>query len=82
MVAGELREKRWAIISFRGCEALGLDYPTAVNRRRELASEKISGLCIVSDEAARHLAPAQAARPKASATKSATKAATPRRAKA
>ncbi|HZI19695.1 MAG TPA: hypothetical protein VEY09_13985 [Pyrinomonadaceae bacterium] len=56
---GELDERRWAVVSERGREAAGLTYAEALGLERELKGEKISGLCIVTDDAARHLRPAQ-----------------------
>lgn len=49
----ELDEKAWAVISERGVEASGLSYGAAVNLRRALESEKIHGLSVVTDAAAR-----------------------------
>ena len=49
----ELREPRWSVVSERGCEASGVDYDVAAGLVRRLREEKIHGLCIVSDEAAR-----------------------------
>jgi hypothetical protein len=53
---GELGEERWAVISERGCEASGLAYAEAAALMRQLASEKVYGLCVVTNESARHLA--------------------------
>lgn len=55
----ELKERHWAVISERGCEAVGLDYQQAARLVRKLKDERLSGLCVVSDAAARHLTPAQ-----------------------
>jgi hypothetical protein len=60
---GELGERRWAVISERGCEASSLGYTEAVELVRRLLSRKVHGICIVTDEAASHLAPAKAASP-------------------
>jgi hypothetical protein len=49
----ELKQQRWAVISERGVEASGLSYEDAVRLRRSLDGEKVYGLCIVTDEAAR-----------------------------
>ena len=51
----ELREHRWAVISERGGEASALVYEEAARLRHRLADEKLSGLCIVTDEAAGRL---------------------------
>ena len=49
----ELSEKLWAILSERGCEAMGLSYMDAHQMMHELVREKISGLCVITDDAAR-----------------------------
>ena len=61
----ELRERLWAVLSERGREAAGLTYEEAAVLVRELRGGtgrnggKISGLCIVTDRAAKHVAPAK-----------------------
>lgn len=50
---GELREARWAVISERGCEATGLEHAAAAALVRKLVGEKLSGLCIITNDAAR-----------------------------
>jgi DNA-directed RNA polymerase subunit F len=52
---GELGEERWAVISERGCEASPLSYAEAAALMRQLASEKVHGLCVVTNDAARYL---------------------------
>ncbi len=54
---GELLEERWAVISERGCEAQGLRHADAAQLVRRLTTERVSGLCVVTDEAARRLRP-------------------------
>ena len=49
----ELTEGRWAVLSERGCEAMGLTYAQAAEMMRALAREKISGLSVITDMAAR-----------------------------
>ncbi|HEV2802480.1 MAG TPA: hypothetical protein VGW12_18560 [Pyrinomonadaceae bacterium] len=49
----ELREKRWSVVSERGCEVSSVDYAEAAELVRRLRADKVHGLCIVSDEAAR-----------------------------
>jgi hypothetical protein len=49
----ELTEQRWAILSERGCESLGLTYAQALEMMRALQLEKVSGLSIITDDAAR-----------------------------
>jgi hypothetical protein len=48
----ELNEQSWAVLSERGCEAHGLNYNDAYLLLRALMREKISGLCIITDDAA------------------------------
>lgn len=51
----ELNERRWAVLSERGCEDAGLSYEEAAGLVKRLRGERISGLCVVTDEAAAHL---------------------------
>jgi len=55
---GELDEKRWAVISERGCEATRVAYTEALELVRRLKGEKLSGLCVITEQAARRLQPA------------------------
>jgi hypothetical protein len=48
----ELRLPLWSVISFEKCEASGLTYTEAEQKLGELEANKISGLCIVTDEVA------------------------------
>lgn len=67
----ELNELRWAVMSERGCEASGLSYDEARRLMRERASERVSGLCIITDKAARHIEheKAESAKPARSGTR-------------
>ncbi len=51
----ELMERRWAVVSEHGAEALGLSYDEAKELAGSLNGDKVRGLCIVTDNAARHL---------------------------
>lgn len=51
----ELNERRWAVLSERGCEEMGLGYAEAAATVARLRAERLSGLCIVTDAAAAHL---------------------------
>ncbi|MDQ3585315.1 MAG: hypothetical protein M3407_06035 [Acidobacteriota bacterium] len=51
----ELKQTRWAVISERGCEASRLPYAEAARLVKQLQSERIYGLCIITDEAAGRL---------------------------
>jgi hypothetical protein len=55
----ELTENRWAVLSERGCEAVGLPYTEALDLMRSLARERVSGLSIITDGAARRAAEGQ-----------------------
>jgi len=55
---GELNDGRWALMSERGCEALGLTYAEALELGRKLKAEKVSGLCVITEAAGRRLRPA------------------------
>ena len=48
----ELESPIWSVISFERCEASGLTYSEAADKIRELEFQKVSGLCIVTTEAA------------------------------
>ena len=48
----ELSERRWAVLSERGGEASGINYDEASQLVRRLKAEDVSGLCIISSEAA------------------------------
>jgi hypothetical protein len=52
----ELREPLWSVVSFDKCEAGGLTYTEAEQKLSELDAQKISGLCIITDEAAARIA--------------------------
>ena len=58
---GELNEGRWAVMSERGCEALGLTYAQARELEQRLRAERVSGLCVITDAAGRRLPPAKKA---------------------
>jgi len=78
----ELNERRWAVLSERGCEDAGLSYEEASATVARLRGERLSGLCVVTDTAAAHLprakkaaskpAPGGNSKPKRSRKKSAT----------
>ncbi|HKP73452.1 MAG TPA: hypothetical protein VJT82_10975 [Pyrinomonadaceae bacterium] len=51
----ELREPRWSVLSERGCEASGVNYDEAAQLVSRLRAERVHGLCVISDEAARRL---------------------------
>ena len=61
----ELNERRWAVLSERGCEDSGLSYGEAAATVARLRGERISGLCVITDVAAAHVPRAKqaAARP-------------------
>ena len=49
----ELTENCWAVLSERGREAAGLTYAEARDLMRALAAERVSGLSVITDAAAR-----------------------------
>jgi hypothetical protein len=51
----ELIERRWAVLSERGCEATQLTYAQALEMMRALKRERVSGLSVITDEAARRV---------------------------
>ncbi|HEY3027579.1 MAG TPA: hypothetical protein VGJ55_15620 [Pyrinomonadaceae bacterium] len=51
----ELAEKRWAVISERGCEASSLTYAAAHGLVRRLVAEGLHGISIITDEAANRI---------------------------
>ena len=51
----ELRERRWAVLSERGCEDSGLSYADAAGLVARLRAERVRGLCVVTDAAAAHV---------------------------
>lgn len=50
--SNELAAPRWSVVSFETTAASGLTYDEASKILRELNRQKISGLCIVTDESA------------------------------
>jgi hypothetical protein len=50
---GELNERRWGVLSERGCEATKLTYADAAELMRRLLREKVSGISIITNDAAR-----------------------------
>jgi len=50
-LSSELNEPRWSVVSFESRAANGLTYEEAARKLAELAAEKVSGLCIITDEA-------------------------------
>ena len=54
-VNSELEEPRWSVVSFDRIEAGGLTYRQAAELMILLDSHKLTGLCVVSDEAASRL---------------------------
>jgi hypothetical protein len=50
--ASELEQPIWSVVSFERAEASGLTYAEAAKKLSELEQQKVSGLCIITDEAA------------------------------
>jgi len=53
----ELDESRWSVVSFDRREGSRLSYAEAIALMKHLDTEKVTGLCIVTDEAAEHMTP-------------------------
>ena len=53
--ASELCEPRWSVVSFENCMASNLTYDKATEKLNKLRGKKISGLCIITDEAAERI---------------------------
>lgn len=53
--ASDLDNLRWSVVSFDKCEAGGLTYDRAESVMSELDSLGVTGLCIVTDEAAKRV---------------------------
>jgi len=51
----ELKERRWAVLSERGCEEAGLSYEEAAAAIARLRGERVSGLCVITGDAASRL---------------------------
>ncbi len=48
----EMNDLRWSVISFEECESTNLTYDEAVQKLQKLAANDVSGLCVVTNEAA------------------------------
>jgi len=57
-IVSDLTANKWAVISERGREAADLTYEEARRLVHRLAGEGRHGLCIITNEAASHLASA------------------------
>ncbi len=51
-ITSEINAPRWSIVSFEKVEAKNLIYAEAGEKINQLEARKVSGLCIVTDEAA------------------------------
>ncbi len=51
-LSSELNELHWAVITFAGVAARSLTYAEALKQLENHDTQKVSGLCIVTDEAA------------------------------
>ena len=50
--SSELRLPQWSVVTFEGVAARGLSYEKALKRIKNLDRQGVSGLCILTDEAA------------------------------
>ncbi len=53
--SSELNTPHWSVVSFETCLASSLTYDNAVKKMKQLKAKKISGLCIITDEAAQRI---------------------------
>ena len=53
--SSELAQPIWSVVSFEEVAVTGLNYDDAVEWVKKLKAQNISGLCIVTDEAARRV---------------------------
>ena len=51
----ELSETRWSVITYETVAASGLSYPEAADLAAKLKSERVSGICIITDDAAERI---------------------------
>lgn len=51
----ELREPRWSVVSFDKAAAKNLTYNEAAQKIAELKKQCVSGLCLITDEAAERI---------------------------
>jgi hypothetical protein len=58
-VKSELEMPVWAVVTFDGRAADGLTYAEAAEELERLRAEKVSGLCIVTSEAAARMSPVE-----------------------
>jgi hypothetical protein len=54
-LTSELREPRWSVVSFESVAVRNLTYDEAKNWLEKLKKQNVSGLCVVTDEAAKRL---------------------------
>jgi hypothetical protein len=52
LILSEMRQPIWSVISFEKSVKSGMTYDEALKMMKKLKTEKVSGLCIVTDEAA------------------------------
>ncbi len=52
----ELHEPIWSVVSFEKVMHARLSYDEAVQKLQELTRQKVSGLCIITDNAAQKIA--------------------------
>jgi hypothetical protein len=54
-LSSELNAPQWSVVSFETRLASGLTYDGAAKKMKQLKAKKISGLCIITDEAAERI---------------------------
>jgi len=53
--SSEINSALWSVVSFEKRIAKNLTYAEAAKKMKSLAAKKVSGLCIVTDEAAQRI---------------------------
>lgn len=54
-VGSDLSKPQWSVVAFDGLAASGITYHEAMAKMAQLTGENVSGLCIITDEAAARL---------------------------
>ncbi|MCA1623347.1 MAG: hypothetical protein LC768_06555 [Acidobacteria bacterium] len=54
-IPSELNEPRWSVVSFEKYLAKNLTYNEAIKKINKLKKQNVSGLCIITDEAAERI---------------------------
>lgn len=72
-MTSDLQDQQWAVLSNRGCEATDLTHEEARRLVHRLEGEGRHGLCIVTNDAARHVGAPRTPDPRTSALNQSSK---------